>query len=163
MKAIWYESTVLVISGVGYSQNAGILVALIRLSLGPEYSKIKFDLVWLPNCVVKEVQLFFLLLQMQQRHRRYWQLWSCDIQKLGKKTAPRALGFPGYSGWGGRGSEVSCGGHHWQRGKTTTGSALDGAVLDFTQILAYLVHNMSRSQLYLGFGQFGWLLSFFGQ
>ena len=45
MKAIWYESTVLVISGVGYSQNAGILVALIRLSLGPEYSKIKFDLV----------------------------------------------------------------------------------------------------------------------
>ena len=70
----------LVIMGVGYSQNAGILVALIRLSLGPEYSKIKFDLVWIPNCVVKEVQLFFLLLQMQQRHRRYWQLWSCDIQ-----------------------------------------------------------------------------------
>ena len=33
----------------------------------------------------------------------------------------------------------------------------------FTQILAYLVHNMSRSQLYLGFGHFGWLPSFFGQ
>ena len=28
-------------------------------------------------------------------------------------------------GWWG--CEVSCGGHHWQRGKTTTGSALDGA------------------------------------
>ena len=48
-------------------------------------------------------------------------------------------------------------------GKTTTGSALDGAVFDIAQILAYLVHNMSRSQLYLGFGQFGWLPSFFGQ
>ena len=57
---------------------------------------------------------------------------------------------------GGGDCEVSCG-HHRQRGKTTTGSALDGAVLDFTQILAYLVHNMSRSQLYLGFGHFGWL------
>ena len=39
--------------------------------------------------------------------------------------------------------------------KNTTGSALDGTVLDFTQILAYLVQNMSRSQLYLGFGHFG--------
>ena len=46
------------------------------------------------------------------------------------------------------------------RGTTTTGSALDGAILNFTQILAYLVHNMSRSQLYLGFGHFGWLPSF---
>ena len=55
------------------------------------------------------------------------------------------------------------GGHHWQRGKTTAGSALDGAVLDLTQILAYLVCNMSRSQLYLGFGHFGWLPSFWGQ
>ena len=27
--------------------------------------------------------------------------------------------------------------------------ALDGAVFDIAQILAYLVHNMSRSQLYL--------------
>ena len=34
---------------------------------------------------------------------------------------------------------------------------------DFTQILAYLVHNMSRSQLYLGLGHFGWLTYFFGQ
>ena len=41
--------------------------------------------------------------------------------------------------WGGWGCEVSCGGHHRLRGKTTTGSALDGAVFDITQILAYLV------------------------
>ena len=40
-------------------------------------------------------------------------------------------------------------------------SALDGAVFDIAQILAYLVHNMSRSQLYLGFGHFGGLPSFF--
>ena len=65
--------------------------------------------------------------------------------------------------WGGWGCEVSCGGHHRLRGKTTMGSALAGAVFDIAQILAYLVHNMSRSQLYLGFGHFCWLLSFFGQ
>ena len=63
--------------------------------------------------------------------------------------------------WGGWGCEVSCGGHHRPSGKTTTGSALDGAVFHITQILAYLVHNMSRSQLYLGFGHFGWLPVFF--
>ena len=40
---------------------------------------------------------------------------------------------------------------------------LDIAVFDIAQILAYLVHNMSKSQLYLGFGHFGWLPSFFGQ
>ena len=41
--------------------------------------------------------------------------------------------------WGGRwGCEVSCGGHQRQSGKTTTGWALDGAVFDFTEILAYL-------------------------
>ena len=56
---------------------------------------------------------------------------------------------------GGWGCEVSCGGHHRLRRKTTTGSALDGALFDIAQILAYLVHNMSRSQLYLGFGHFG--------
>ena len=65
--------------------------------------------------------------------------------------------------WGGWGCEVSCGGHHRPRGKTTMGSALDGAVFDIAQILAYLVHNMSRSQLYLGFGHSVWLPSFFGQ
>ena len=64
---------------------------------------------------------------------------------------------------GGWGCEVSCGGHHWLRGKTTTGSALDGAVFDIAQILAYLVPDMSRSQLYLGFGHFVWLSAFFGQ
>ena len=51
--------------------------------------------------------------------------------------------------WHGWDCEVSCDGHHRQRGKTTMGSALDGTVLDFTQILAYLIHNMSRSQLYI--------------
>ena len=65
--------------------------------------------------------------------------------------------------WGGWDCEVSCGGHHRLRGKTTTGSALDGAVFDIAQLLAYLVHNMSRSQLHLGFGHFGSLPSFFGQ
>ena len=62
-----------------------------------------------------------------------------------------------YCWGGGWGCEVSCGGHHGPKGKTTTGSALEGAVFDIAQILAHLVHNMSRSQLYLGFGHFGWL------
>ena len=52
--------------------------------------------------------------------------------------------------WGGWGCEVSSGGHHRKRGKTTTGSALGGAVLDLTQILAYLIHNMNRSQYIWG-------------
>ena len=81
--------------------------------------------------------------------------WSC-ISRC-KADSRFALG------WGGWGCEFFCGGHHRQRGKTTTGSALDGAVLDFTQIQAYLVHNISRSQLYLGFGHFGWIPSFLGQ
>ena len=37
------------------------------------------------------------------------------------------------------------------------GLALDRAVFDFTQILVYLVDAMSKSQLYLEFGHFGWL------
>ena len=53
--------------------------------------------------------------------------------------------------------------YHQQRGKTTWGSALDGAILDFSQTLAYLVHIISRSQLYLGFGHFGWLPPVFGR
>ena len=65
--------------------------------------------------------------------------------------------------WGGWGCEVSCIGHHRLKGKTTMVSALDGAVFDIAQILAYLVHNRSRSQLYLGFGHFGWIPPFFGQ
>ena len=39
------------------------------------------------------------------------------------------------------------------------GQALDGAVFDFTQILAYPVHNMSRSQLYLELDYFGCVAS----
>ena len=62
------------------------------------------------------------------------------------------VGLWGYLWWAPSGKRKD---HH--------GSALDGTVSDITQILAYLVHNMSRSQLYLGFGHFGWLPSFFGQ
>ena len=61
---------------------------------------------------------------------------------------------------GGRGSDVSFGGHHEHSGKTTTGSALGGAVFDWAQlhVLSYLVaqtlvclvHNMNRFQLYFG-------------
>ena len=77
--------------------------------------------------------IYHIMLQFIQNHSRFGGAWGC---------------------------EVSCGGHHRPRGKTTTGSALGGAVFDIAQILAYLVHNMSRSQLYLGFGHFGWLPSF---
>ena len=55
---------------------------------------------------------------------------------------------------GGWGCEVSCGGHHIQRGKTTTGSAVDGAVIDVTQIMAYVVHNKIQYQLYFGIWPF---------
>ena len=88
----------------------------------------------------------------------FWNAFS--IMKIDDFTAEFVPETPS-SWWGGWGCEVSCGGHHRLRGKTTTGSALYGAVFDIAQILAYLVHNMSRSQLYLGFGHFGWLLSFF--
>ena len=64
-------------------------------------------------------------------------------------------GWVGVGGWGWVGGWGSSGEHHQQRGKTTMGSALDGAVPDFTQILAYIVHNMSISQWYLRFGHFG--------
>ena len=63
------------------------------------------------------------------------------------------INFAYLLGVGGAVTEISCGGHHH-------GSALDGVVLDFTQILVYLVHNMSRSQLYLGVWPF-WLAPFF--
>ena len=72
----------------------------------------------------------------------------------------RYHGSPNSDGWG---CADSCGGHHRLRGKTTTGSALDGAVFDIAQILTHLIHNMSWSQLYLGFVHFDWLASFFGQ
>ena len=88
--------------------------------------------------------------------------WTCsDTLILADSVTPQSLGrftpsqilwnrSPYPVDWGGWGCEISCGGHHRPRGKTTTGSALDGAVFDIAQILAYLVHNMSRSQLYLG-------------
>ena len=94
-------------------------------------------------------------------------LWTIELIIMLKDASDPicmfCIKFPPNDSWGGWGCEVSCGGHHRPKGKTTTGSALDGAVFDTAQILAYLVHNMSRSQLYLGFGHFGWLLSFFGQ
>ena len=90
------------------------------------------------------------------------ELQSRNAQSGSNSTLFRAV-WPWNLTGDGWGCEVSCGGHHRPRGKTTTGSALDGAVFDIAQILAYLVHNMSRSQLYLGFGHFGWLPSFFGQ
>ena len=62
--------------------------------------------------------------------------------------------------WGGWGWEVSCGGHHRLKGKTTTGSALDGAVFDIAQILAYLVHNMSRSNYTWGLAILAYSLLF---
>ena len=95
--------------------------------------------------------------------------WTNVVQDTSCHTGMLSLGYNELSlihsitAWGGWGCEVSRGGHHRQRGKTTMGSALDGAVLDFTQILAYLAHNMNRAQSYLGFGHFGWLPSFFGQ
>ena len=90
-----------------------------------------------------------------------------EPRQRGQRSSPERSVASGYSipcqistwifwvtvGWWG--CEASCGGHHRQRRKTTTNSALDGAVLDFTEILAYLVHNMSRTQLYLVFGHFG--------
>ena len=59
--------------------------------------------------------------------------------------------------WGGWGCEVSCGGHHRPRGKTTTGSALDGAVFDIAQILAYLVHNILSDSLLFTVDNILWL------
>ena len=87
--------------------------------------------------------------------------WIYSIQSSTEWSTPEVVHvmviypFAPYELGGGWGCEVSCGGHHRPRGKTTTGSALDGAVFDIAQILAYLVHNMSRSQLYLEFGHFG--------
>ena len=60
-------------------------------------------------------------------------------------------GYTSLSVGGGRGCKMSCNGHH-QQGQQ---SAPDVAEFDLAQILAYLVYNMSRSQLYLGFGHFG--------
>ena len=93
---------------------------------------------------------------MRRQASNWWQaiIWTNDGLDLWHIYVSPSLSD---SSWGGWGCGVPCGGHHQQRGKTTMGSALDGAVLDFTQILAYLVHNMNRSQLYLGFGHFRWL------
>ena len=49
----------------------------------------------------------------------------------------------------------------WRQGFTVNQFSKFYPTFSTTQILAYLVHNMSRSQLYLGFGHIGWLSSFF--
>ena len=130
--------------------NAGIL--LIE-PLGKNLNEI---LIEMQTCSFKKTNL-----KMSSGKRRPF-CHSLNVLKVIKDAFTFRI-ISWISFWGGWGCEVSCGGHHRPRGKTTTGSALDGAVFDIAQILAYLVHNMSRSQLYLGFGHFGWLPSFFGQ
>ena len=82
-----------------------------------------------------------------------------DFMRMLFVVIGRSLLISTFKVWAGLGCEVSCGGQGHEV-KTTMGSALDGAVFDFTQILVYLIHNMNRSQLYLGLGHFDWLLLF---
>ena len=103
-----------------------------------------------------------LFLSVQLTNSHHWFKFNSLLKPMMTMIIdPYGITWPQWGG--GWGWEVSCGGHHRLRGKTTTGSALDGVVFDIAQILAYLVHSMNRSQLYLGFGHFGWLPSFFGQ
>ena len=60
-------------------------------------------------------------------------------------------------GWG---CEVSCGGHHRPRGKTTTGSALDGAVFDIAQNTGLSSTQYEQIPIILGVWPF-WLTPFF--
>ena len=110
-----------------------------------------------PNWVFPDSNFGLNSLMAMKWCKKTW----CNIEEV-PYSFKSSIKFQGHTGqkWGGWGCEVSRGGHHRERGKT---SALDGVVLDFTQILAYLVHNKSRSQLYLGFRHFGWLPSFFSQ
>ena len=71
----------------------------------------------------------------------------CIVYYLLHNDSNAYISFLCINKWGGRGCKVSCGGHHRLRGKTTTGSALDWVLFDMGQILAYLVHNMIRSQI----------------
>ena len=112
-----------------------------------------------PMCMGRSLLIFSDVTFKMATWRPYY-IFSCDQAALWMAQSVRPSVCLWWCGWG---CEVSCGGHHRPIGKTTTGSALDGAVFDIAQILAYLVNNMSRSQLYLGFGHFGWLPSFFGQ
>ena len=75
-------------------------------------------------------------------------LSTVPLPGLKPPCASRYIRYSSAQFWGGWGCEVSYGGHHRLRGKTTTGSALDGAVFDIAQLLAYLIHHMSRSQFY---------------
>ena len=118
-------------------------------------------LCWFASQRVSNEELWCFQTKSCQWFEMPWH--SCDIipmvdQRLHSQMMSHIFSASSVSlCWGGWGCEVSCGGHHRLRGKTSTGSALDGAVFDIAQILAYLVHNMSRSQLCLGSGHFGWL------
>ena len=114
---------------------------------------LNMNLIWLFMSRFRSTIKFFLLYVISWDVQYICNLFDTNVSYFCQR--------PTLITWGGWGCEVSCGGHHRPRGKTTMGSALDGVVFDIAQILAYLVHNMSRSQLYLGFGRFGWLPSFF--
>ena len=124
--------------------NIKICLLIFKLLLGNLDEEILLPCVWVTHAVIQISRTFDEQIDI---------LFDCDCAMTCTCV------------WGDWGCEVSCCGHHRQNEKktNTTGSALDGAVLDCTQILAYLVHNMSRSQLYLRFGHFGWLPSLFGQ
>ena len=79
--------------------------------MGPHWSISTPDADWMAGYHFNEIPFF-----------QIWGFPLC-IYIILKPPPP-----PGVMGWWG--CEVSCGGHHWLRGKTTTGSALDGAVFD---------------------------------
>ena len=108
------------------------LLAAINLST----KHIEAETKWTPFCT--HFQIIFL-------YENYHILIQISLKYVPKCPCNKG------GGWG---CEVSCSGYHRLRRKTTMGSALDEAVFDITQILAYLVHDMSRSQLYFGFGHF---------
>ena len=80
-----------------------------------------------------------VLVRWESRFVSHYSIWVMSSERLGalKLRIAGACVWPMDSlhEWagGGWGCEVSCGGHHRQRGKTTTGSALDGAVFDIAQ------------------------------
>ena len=157
-----------VLFGVPSLRPHNVLCCLVYLL----WDHTMFCVVW---CTFSETTQCFVLFGVPSLRPHHvlcclvYHLWDhtmfCVVWCTFSETTPCFVLFdvPSLRPWGGWGCEVSCDGHHRPCGKTTMGSALDEAVFDIAQILAYLVHNMSRSQLYLRFGRFGWLPSFFGQ
>ena len=75
-----------------------------------------------------------------------------------------STGLCNYRGW------VGLWGFLWFRAPSAKGKDHHGVSSGWSSVwhrsntgLSSIVHNMSRSQLYLGSGHFGWLFSFFGQ